>query len=449
MVVWKVYTKSKILVGGVETIVALASSRGRAGVSVIRISGPLAFAVGARLFGRVPAPGTIKKKKIMSGSGDLIDSALVSSFKSPRSYTGEDVVELFCHGNPLLVEMVIDGALEAGARHAEPGEFTKRAFLNDKMDLAQAEFVADLISAQTKKAVLAASNSLSGAFSKEIDGLIDGLTSARVWVEANLDFSDEDVDELDVGRLKSSLAKISQALSVSLLNSKEGSRLNSGVVVAIVGKPNVGKSTLLNSLAKNNLAIVSDTPGTTRDLVRAQLDLRGYPVEFVDTAGIRKKSKDKVEMMGMRLAKEFARKADLVINLAEVGGEFEVDRGWQKEVKVFNKIDVADSGALGGVLGISAKNQTGLDLLVDKIFDCLDISDLGENQTLARSRHVELLKNVKGFVEEALVSLSEGASLELVADSLQMAQKEAGEITRPVSSDDLLGNIFSSFCIGK
>ena len=288
-----------------ETVVAPATPSGRGGVSIVRISGPEASLIGVSLCGELPQPWSFKPCSILSGGGGVLDSGLVVFFAAPKSYTGEDVVEIHCHGNPLIVDSIVAEVVSLGARIAEPGEFTKRAFLNDKIDLAQAESVADLIAAQTSSALVAASSSLSGAFSALVNKTIDGVVGVRVVVEACLDFSDEEsVSVFDEQKtlvrkgLVESLGVVGSLLDASRL----GSKMREGLGVVLLGPPNCGKSTLLNALAKEDVAIVSDAPGTTRDLLRVVLDLGGLPVEFVDTAGLHEDTEEAVEVEGMRRA---------------------------------------------------------------------------------------------------------------------------------------------------
>ena len=439
-----------------DTIVAPATPGGRGGVSVIRISGPCASSVGGRLCGKLPLPWRLKSCSICGEGGGPIDSGLVVYFAKPKSYTGEDVVEIHCHGNPLIVDSVVSAAILFGARLAEPGEFTKRAFLNNKIDLAQAESVSDLIAAQTLSAVRGAGSSLSGEFSETILGSIKRITELRVLVEAGLDFPDEEGVRPVPTSGGPCMKEIEEELSFLddlLSNSRAGLRLREGAKVVLVGPPNSGKSTLLNAFAKKDIAIVSSSPGTTRDAVRADIDLGGVPVEVVDTAGIRALGAGPVEAEGMQRAAVEVEGADLVLLISEVGLEFEAP--FVKEVpvlRVFNKSDLyAKKSLVGpeGVIFISALCGEGLDHLLEKMCSVVGLGVGVEVPMLARRRHLSFLVLAKESLDRALKISSSLGGLELVAEELRGAQAALGEITNPISSDDLLGEIFSSFCIGK
>ena len=439
-----------------ETIVAAATPRGRGGVSIIRLSGPRASSIGSSLCGKLPLSWTLKQCSICGDDGAPIDSGLAIYFAKPRSYTGEDVVEIHCHGNPLIVDSVVSAAISFGARLAEPGEFTKRAFLNNKIDLAQAESVADLIAAQTLSAVRGAGSSLSGEFSRQILGSIKRITELRVLVEASLDFPDEEV----VGEVPSEgglfLKEIQEELcflGALLSESRASLRLREGAKVVLVGPPNCGKSTLINSFAKKDISIVSSSPGTTRDAVRVDIDLGGVPVEVVDTAGIRPSGAGPVEAEGMRRAAKEVEGADLVLLVSEVGSEFKAS--FVKDVpviRVFNKSDLFDKKSLegpGGSVFISALYGEGVNGLLEKMCSVVGAGVGAEAPLLARRRHLSFLELAKGSLVRAQGVSSSLGGLELVAEELRGAQTALGEITNPVSSDDLLGEIFSSFCIGK
>ena len=431
-----------------ETIVAPATAPGRSGVAVIRISGPLALEIGRSLCGEISEPMFLKPCSVKNANKKTIDRGLVVFFKGPVSYTGEDVIEIHCHGNPVIVDLVIKEALLLGARIAEPGEFTKRSFLNDKIDLAQAESVADLIAAQTDSAVLGANASLSGEFSNKINVCIATLVNLRVIVEAAIDFPDEETPDEDLLSLMKSANDQLRFISDLIDSSKQGALMREGVKVVILGAPNVGKSTLLNCFAKESLAIVSDTPGTTRDLISVNVNLGGVPVEFVDTAGLRASSQDLIEIEGMKRAKEAVKNSDLVLELVDVRDFYNFKRLDEGSLLVFNKKDLLKE-AVGEGIFISASSGDGIPVLIDEIIKRIGLHPGVEIPALSRRRHILCLENARGSLEESVFLLKDKSSLELVAECLLSAQTSLGEITNPVSSDDLLGEIFSEFCIGK
>ena len=431
-----------------ETIVAPATAPGRSGVAVIRISGPLALEIGRSLCGEISEPMFLKPCSVKNANKKTIDRGLVVFFKGPVSYTGEDVIEIHCHGNPVIVDLVIKEALLLGARVAEPGEFTKRSFLNDKIDLAQAESVADLIAAQNDSAVLGANASLSGEFSNKINVCITTLVNLRVIVEATIDFPDEETPDEDLLSLIKSVNDQLGFISDLIDGSKQGALMREGIKVVILGAPNVDKSTLLNCFAKENLAIVSDTPGTTRDLISVNVNLGGVPVEFVDTAGPHAGSKDLIEIEGMKRAKAAVKNSDLVLELVDVRDFYNFKRLDGESLLVFNKKDLLKE-AVGEGIFISASSGDGVAVLIDEIVKSIGLHPGIEIPALSRRRHILCLENARDNLEESVFLLKDKSSLELVAECLLSAQTNLGEITNPVSSDDLLGKIFSEFCIGK
>ena len=401
--------------------------------------------------GELPEPWHFKKTTIKSSDSNVLDSGMVVFFESPHSYTGDDVVEFHCHGNPVVVSLIIEEAVRLGAVVAEPGEFTKTAFLNDKIDLAQAESVADLISAQSKSAVVAANSSLSGDFSKKINLLLDGIVTARVLVEASIDFPEDELDEGLLSEIHENLITQSKGIESILENVKEGVKLRDGYSVAIVGPPNAGKSTLLNTLAKENIAITSEIPGTTRDLVRAQVDVGGVLIEFVDTAGVRPDPENTIEREGINRSQEVIGKSNLSLLVQDVTDQkgFDVELG--SFISVMNKSDLLfeQTPNKSDVVYLSCTTGSGVKELLKAIQSKLGIDEGAETAFLSRKRHEICLKEGQALIEDSIMSLSEGRSLELVAESLRSAHQVLGEILRPMTADDLLGEIFSEFCIGK
>ena len=432
-----------------ETIIAPATAPGRSGVAVIRVSGPLALEIGRTICGEISQPMFLRPCSIKNSDKKTVDQGLVVFFKGPASYTGEDVVEIHCHGNPIIVDLIIKEALVLGARVAEPGEFTKRSFLNDKIDLAQAESVADLIAAQTDSAVLGANTSLSGEFSSKINNCIGALIDLRVVVEAAIDFPDEETPDEDVQSLVKSANDQIQFISDLIKSSEQGALIREGLRVVILGAPNVGKSTLLNCFAKENLAIVSNTPGTTRDLISANTNLGGVPVEFVDTAGLRVDSQDSIEIEGMKRAKKAIETSNLVLEVVDARDFHDFVRLDENSLLVFNKMDLLEGVVPGEGVFVSASMGEGILDLIEEIMKTAGLHPGVEIPALSRRRHILCLENAKESLEESVSLLNDKSSLELVAECLLSAQTNLGEITNPISSDDLLGEIFSEFCIGK
>ena len=432
-----------------STIIAPASAPGRGGVSVVRISGPKARPIAQTLCGDLEEPWKLKKCTISSEGGVDLDTGLVVFFKSPNSYTGEDVVELHCHGNPRLVDLIVAEGVSCGARVAEPGEFTKRAYLNNKIDLAQAEAVADLIAAQTEGAAMAANNSLSGRFSSDINSCIDSLVASRVYVEASLDFPEEEVDEEGLARAGLGIKEQLGFVKDTLASAERGALIREGFGVAIVGPPNAGKSTLLNALANKDLAITSNIAGTTRDSIGVELNLGGVVVEFTDTAGLRENPDNEIEEEGMRRTHASLEEANLVLCVYDITRQEEIGPINKDMITVLNKCDLLSEVPRCGEaeVCVSAETGLGLDNLVELILIKLGLGE--ETSLLSRRRHVVCLQECLDSLSEAVSLFEQGLGLELVAESLLSAQESLGKITRPMSSDDLLGEIFSEFCIGK
>ena len=439
------------------TIVARASAPGLGGVGVIRISGSDTKAIATALLGKIPENRFATKSSFIDESGNPLDHGLALFFLGPASYTGEDTLELHCHGSPVVLDQVLKRVLRLGAGLARPGEFTERAFLNGKLDLAQAESVADLINSQTQAAAKFALRSLSGVFAKEIDDLSRRIETVRVLVEATIDFSDEPVDDLNGDQLRLYITEISEKIRKTLDRSRPGLLLSQGATIVIAGPPNAGKSSLLNAFAGSEKAIVSPHAGTTRDLIEAHIDLGGIPVHMVDTAGLRT-SDDDIEAEGVRRARETIEAADLVLCVLDdsdpASSRFELYSEIGRTVKqitVFNKSDLSGrlmgdaSDGTNAAVAVSAKNGTGIKQLTEAVRMALGFQGDDEDLILARRRHLNVLEKALGLMDSAS-ALDEP---ELVAEELRLAHRLLGEITGVFSTEDLLGEIFSSFCIGK
>lgn len=449
-----------------ETICAVATPAGKGGVSIIRISGPLSAALCTRVSGKNPRPCEAVFAQFKDQNGSLIDHGIVLFFKAPHSFTGEDVCELHTHGSPVVTDLLLNSLVACGARLARPGEFSERAFLNDKIDLAQAEAIADLINSSSVTAARFAVRSLQGEFSRLIYALVDSLTTLRIYIEAALDFPEEEVDFLAEGAIGTKLEILRQQLDDILKQARQGSLVREGIKVAIAGEPNAGKSTLLNALCGEDIAIVTDIAGTTRDVLRQTLDIDGLPIHILDTAGLRV-SNDPVEQEGIKRAWAAINDADVVLLLMDSRMLSTLDQSplWNQLINneqtrarillVLNKIDLTQQAAeyceVAGfpAIAISARQHIGLELLRNKLKERAGFAANEEGGFLARRRHVIALTNARDHVVAAISQLNIAHAGELVAEELKQAQDALGEITGKVTSDDLLGKIFSSFCIGK
>ncbi|MEO5797231.1 MAG: tRNA uridine-5-carboxymethylaminomethyl(34) synthesis GTPase MnmE [Rhodoferax sp.] len=450
-----------------DPIAAIATAPGRGAVGIVRVSGKQIGPVIEALCGRTLKAREATYLPFRDAAGAAIDHGLALHFPAPHSYTGEDVLELQAHGGPVVLQLLLARCLEAGAamgvRLAEPGEFTQRAFLNDKIDLAQAEAIADLIDASTEAAARSAARSLSGEFSREIHALRDGLVHLRMLVEATLDFPEEEIDFLRKADAHGQLSKLQQKLFAVMQRTRQGALLREGIKVVIAGQPNAGKSSLLNALAGAELAIVTPIAGTTRDKVAQTIQIEGVPIHVIDTAGLRS-SDDAIEAIGIERAWAEIEAADAVLFLhdltrAELADYQSADAAIAAElaqklpprvpvIDVWNKLDSHQAAV--GMLALSAKTGAGLDSLRRKLLDVAGWQASPEGVFIARARHVQALQRVEAHVDAAVAHLAAQAQLlDLLAEELRLAQNALNEITGAFSADDLLGVIFSSFCIGK
>jgi tRNA modification GTPase len=467
------------LINPSDTIVAPATAPGRGGIGVVRLSGPGVPAIAAGLLPRgLPEPRRATLATFRDGAGEALDTGLALYFPAPHSYTGEAVLELHGHGGPAVLAALVERAVELGARRAEPGEFTRRAYLNDKLDLAQAEAVADLIDAGSQAAARAALRSLQGAFSSEVHALVEGLIDLRVWVEAAIDFPEEEIDFLADPALAARVTALRARFDAVTRVARQGRVLRDGLTVVIAGRPNAGKSSLLNALAGHDAAIVTDLPGTTRDVVREHLELDGLPVTVLDTAGLRIAGEgpaDAVEAEGIRRTRAEIARADLVLFVVDAAADpaaeaLAAERATLPEgvplTLVFNKVDLVEGGAgaaeggtpasaasagtpsAAATLRVSARTGAGLADLRAHLQAAIGYAPGDTGALSARARHLDALARARVHLDAACALLADKRG-ELVAEELRGAQQALGEITGEFTSEDLLGRIFGSFCIGK
>jgi tRNA modification GTPase len=441
-----------------DNIAAIATAQGRGGVGVVRISGRGLEALAHGVLGKLPAARHATYCDFLDEQGDTLDQGIALFFPAPHSFTGEDVLELQGHGGPAVLQLLLQRCLELGVRLAQPGEFTRRAFLNDKLDLAQAESVADLIDANTAEAARSAMRSLRGEFSAEVHSLVDELIHLRMLVEAMLDFPEEEVDAVDIARRDALLGALRSRLQKTLDTARQGCLLREGAHVAIAGQPNVGKSSLLNRLSGEEVALVSDVPGTTRDVIRQAIQIRGVPLHIMDTAGLRE-SEDVVENMGIARTHQTMHRADLILLLLDAAKgitaqDAAILAGLPADIPrllVLNKADLLEGEGAGmpedepHVL-ISARTGEGIDALRKKLLDAVGWRDQESGAFMARERHLRALNLAQTHLQQAAGVI---AQAELFAEELRLAQHALNEITGEFTPDDLLGEIFSRFCIGK
>jgi tRNA modification GTPase len=447
----------------VDTICAIATPPGAGGLGIVRVSGPGVPAISKALTGMLPKPRYATLAAFRDDRGEVIDSGIVLYFPAPHSFTGEHVLELQGHGGTHILQQLVRRVLDLGARAARPGEFSERAFLNDKMDLVQAEAIADLIGSGSDAAARAAQRSLQGAFSDQIRVLQEKLTSLRVFVEAAIDFPDEEIDFLAGSDVLERVRQAGSHVSKLLESAKQGRLLRDGIVLAIIGRPNAGKSSLLNALSGQESAIVTEFPGTTRDVLREQIDLDGIPVHVADTAGIRETS-DVIEAEGIRRARQALESADIVLLIRDASESAAPDDELYAEVPdgvrtiiVANKADLLPPDifrqlaeeATGEQVWISARTGSGIDALRKRIRQVIGASEQAEGVFSARQRHVDALKRAGSHLADGFQAMERYQAGELLAEELRLAQQALGEITGEMLPNDLLGEIFSSFCIGK
>ncbi len=451
-----------------DCIVAVATATGRAGVGVVRLSGADLTPFVEGLLGEKAdlKPRQAYYRDFVDADGEVLDQGLVIAFYAPHSFTGENVLELHGHGGPVVLDSLINRCVQLGARLARPGEFSERAFLNDKLDLAQAEAIADLIDANSSQAARSAVRSMQGEFSAMVHELVQRMIEARVYVEAAIDFPEEEIDFLADTALRNKLKTLDSDLAAIHATAQQGALLRDGITLVIAGKPNAGKSSLLNSMAGQDVAIVTDIAGTTRDLLREKINLSGVPLNIIDTAGLRD-TQDLVEQQGVIRAWQEIGKADAILHVVDIveSQAEELDSVWpeyverfpnndQKIITVLNKVDLVKAESRGNqpsqnIVCISAKTGQGMDELKQLILTNVGFEAQAEGQFSARRRHLDAIAKAAEFVSKGIGQLETMGAGELLAEDLREAQRYLSEITGEFSSDDLLGVIFSSFCIGK
>ena len=436
-----------------DPICALATPSGRGALAIVRLSGRGALEAAVKVTHKALPVREASYTRFYDDQGEVIDQGIAVYFQSPASFTGEDMVEFHCHGNPIVSGLLLKTLCANGARLATPGEFSLRAFVNNKIDLSQAEAIADLISSTTEQGVRAAVRSMQGAFSTHVHKILTKLIQIRTRIEAQLDFPDEEMDRHSRERMEVELVELELELNELLRYVERGKRLQSGAIVAIGGSPNVGKSSVLNALAQSDVAIVTEIPGTTRDSLTADIDIRGVPVQLIDTAGMRS-TEDIVEKKGIERARKAFSQADIILWVSDVSqeeqappGEMDADR----IIYVRNKIDLGNypSTADKNQVYLSAKTGAGIQKLITALATRLLDQQLSDTPFLARHRHLIALQRAQESINAACQCANLSAGLELIAEELRCAQRSLGEISGEFTADDLLGRIFSEFCMGK
>lgn len=444
-----------------DTIAAVATPPGRGGVGIVRISGVQSRSIASAMIGTLPPARNAHFTPFRDAAGEIIDEGIALFFTAPHSFTGEDVLELHGHGGPVVMDLLLQRCLELGARLAKPGEFSQRAFLNDKIDLVQAESIADLIDAESAAAARLASRTLQGVFSHQIHQLVERLIQLRLYVESAIDFPEEEIDFLSEGKVSADLQAIVDHTGHLLQSAHTGRLLRDGMTLVIAGRPNAGKSSLLNVLAGYESAIVTEIPGTTRDILRERIIIDGLPLHIIDTAGLRE-SDDPVEAEGIRRARAEIEQADRILWIFDDQADpdhLDLDRGALPAqvplTLVRNKIDL--SGRPPGIhetdagveVAVGVRDGLGIDLLIDHLKSVVGYQTPGEGEFIARRRHLDALQRALEHLNRGALMLAQQQAGELLAEDLRQAQRSLSEITGEFSADDLLGRIFSTFCIGK
>lgn len=457
------------VIDNTDTICAIATAPGRGGVGIIRLSGPKAFSISQKILKKNLSPRTAIYGNFYSKKNEILDQGISLYFPKPHSFTGEDVVELQAHGGPVILDMLIHQSLHWGARLAKPGEFSERAFLNDKIDLTQAEAIADLINASSEQAAKQAINSLQGEFSKHIHSLVEQCIQLRMYVESAIDFPEEEIDFLSDGHVKAALIALLENTSLLLGKARQGVLIKEGMKVVLAGRPNAGKSSLLNCLAEQDIAIVTDIAGTTRDVLKEHIHIDGMPLHIIDTAGLREDA-DTVEKIGIERAWSEINDADRILLMIDASDQEQckVESHWpefftnpnyvNKLCIIYNKIDLEEPNSTSNniytptdidSLRISARNNEGIDALRTYLTNSMGLDTTLEGRFSARRRHIDALERTHEYFKSGQYQLEQHTAGELLAEDLRCAQECLSEITGEFSADELLGKIFSSFCIGK